>query len=75
MMMDELEKIWKEAVVAPNEVLLHLCGGTEGGGDKPQSRQELSQLRFEPRNTSLFHVKIILSKCSAGRKFKSEVEV
>jgi hypothetical protein len=59
-----------------NEVLSqHLSGGTEGEEDQPQSRQAVSQPRFEPRKTSPFHMKIMLIKFNAEKKFKSEVEV
>jgi hypothetical protein len=50
---DELEKIWKEAVMAYFKVLSwHSPGGTEENHDKPQSEQPDSGPRFEP-GTSL----------------------
>jgi hypothetical protein len=44
-----MERIWKEADVAPLKVLSqHLPGGAERSYKKPQSEQPASGPRFEP---------------------------
>jgi hypothetical protein len=47
-MNNELERIWKEAVIACFKVLsMHLPGGTERKHKKPQSEELVSQPRYE----------------------------
>jgi hypothetical protein len=45
---NELESMWKEAIVSQIRVLSwHLCGGTEGNHENLQSRSLVSGLKFQ----------------------------
>jgi hypothetical protein len=52
---NELDRMWKEAVVASfNALPHHLFGGTEENYQKPQSGYLVSEPTFEPGTTTVF---------------------